>query len=52
MNPSTTIGGILISLATVLMVLGLSIFVLDLWEKREDEKEKRNRLYELNFDAL
>ncbi|KAI8911589.1 hypothetical protein EDD86DRAFT_189126 [Gorgonomyces haynaldii] len=52
MNPSTTTLAIIGVLVAVLCVLGAAIYVLDLWEQKEDLMERQTKLFEVNFDAL
>ncbi|KAJ1675725.1 hypothetical protein EV182_000713 [Spiromyces aspiralis] len=43
---------ILITLAASLGVLGITVFVLNMLEKRADKHEKKESLHAINFDAL
>jgi integrin alpha FG-GAP repeat containing protein 1 len=52
MNPSSTSFAIILILSVTLGLLGLVIFILDCWERREDDIERRSRLHTINFDAL
>jgi uncharacterized integral membrane protein len=52
MNPSSSSFSIVIVLSTIMGILIGMIYMLDVMERREDETERRKKLYELNFDAL
>lgn len=52
MNPSTTTFAIIAVLIVIVGILSVIIYILQVYEWREDESEKRSRLHELNFDAL
>jgi integrin alpha FG-GAP repeat containing protein 1 len=52
MNPSTTTFAIIATCSVITIILSLVILVMDQFEQREDEIEKRKQLYQLNYDAL
>jgi integrin alpha FG-GAP repeat containing protein 1 len=52
MNPSSSSFSIVVVLSTIMVILLGMIYMLDVMERREDETERRKKLYELNFDAL
>jgi hypothetical protein len=52
MNPSTTTFAIIAVLVTIMGMLIGVIYMLEFMERRQDETERRERLHELNFDAL
>jgi integrin alpha FG-GAP repeat containing protein 1 len=51
-NPSSYAMWVVISAAIATVVLAIVVYVLHMFEKREDEKEKRKALHMINFDAL
>lgn len=51
-NPSDYVGYVTMALFATLVILGIVVGVLNRFERLEDEREKRELLHEINFDAL
>nr|KAJ3422011.1 hypothetical protein HK105_001523 [Polyrhizophydium stewartii] len=52
MNPSSSSRVLLLVLGGSLALLGILVWVLDWYEKREDEMERKKILHVINYDAL
>ncbi|CAD6914554.1 unnamed protein product [Tilletia controversa] len=52
LQPGDWIPWVTIVLVTVVLMLGVVVFVLHLQEKREDERERKRAVHEINFAAL
>ncbi|KAE8259615.1 hypothetical protein A4X13_0g905 [Tilletia indica] len=52
LQPGDWIPWVTIVLVTVVLMLGAIVFVLHLQEKREDERERKRAVHEINFAAL
>ena len=52
MNPSSTTTALIWVLVIVLVLLAMVVSILEMAERREDEREKRMLLHAVNFDAL
>lgn len=52
LHPADWIPLVTLTLSVLLALLGAVVFVLDLHEKREDERERQRAVHAINFDAL
>lgn len=52
LHPADWIPYVTLALGTLLALLAAIIFMLDLHEKHEDERERRRAVHAINFDAL
>ncbi|KAK0567574.1 hypothetical protein OC844_000157 [Tilletia horrida] len=52
LQPGDWIPWVTVVLVTVVLLLGAIVFVLHLQEKREDERERKRAVHEINFAAL